>query len=350
MQAGYESGTQSFAPIIDTNGDGYQVLDVQIANKLCKKRNCNHDTGSCKKNYQTHSSIASTETKFLKRSIDILETSSIQVRSITTDGSAQLKKVVREHRNPITHYVCFVHRMRTIQKRINGIKLTGNLGGPKTSYMQKLSIAIRSRVKMELSRIGGATSKEEVFVRRARQATENIIPCFSGRHAKCREVSLVCCHHLDHYHTRYLPLSQHLALTKDNEEKLQKTITDLLSEEELRRLTMLRTTNKCESLHSKLFTYAPKNTCWSRNFVGLGHSAVHSASTGNGRSTVVLAKRIGLKYTRRRSQMTSFLQALDDKSLYHKMYKSTLQYRLRRHYSTKQKANRRQLEKDAAAD
>lgn len=349
MQAGFEAATQSFTPVINANAGGFQVLDVHIANKLCKIRDCSHDTDRCKKNYQTNSSIASTEPKFLKKAIEVLETSNIQVRSVTTDGSAALKKVIREHRRPINHYVCFVHRMRTVQKRINQVKLAGNIGGNKSCYMQKLSTAVRSRVKMELTRLGRITSQQEVFVRRGSLAMRNIIPCFSGRHAKCRNVSSVCNHHLAGYHTGYLPLSKHLNLTKENEEKLQATINNVLSEEELRRMVTLKTTNKCENLHGKLFTYAPKNTCWSRNFIGLGHSAVHSAILGNGRSTITLAKRIGLKYSNM-SPMTSFLQDVDINTKYHRIYKSSLQYIKKRHYARKLKSMRRQLEIDAAAN
>lgn len=346
LQSGFEAATQSFAPIIDSSRDGYHVLDVQIANKLCGKRDCSHET--CKKNYPAHSSIASSEPKFLKNAIETLETNNIQIRSITTDGSAQLKKVIREHRRPITHYVCFVHRMRTVQKRINQVKFTGNLGGNRNEYIMKLSTAVRSRVKMELTRIGKKVDgKENLFVTQARKAVENIIPCFSGRHRKCREVSLVCCHHLAHYHTGFLPLNQHLKLSRENEMNLQETMNNMLCEDELRRLSTLRTTNRCESLHSKVFTYAPKNTCWSRNFIGLGHSAVHSATQGYGKSMIIMAKRIGLKYTKQ-SQMTAFLTKIDSRTKYDRHYKSSLKYNLRRYYTRKQKANRRQLERETA--
>jgi len=77
--------------------------------------------------------------------------------------------------------------------------------------------------------------------------------------------------------------------------KLQAKMDTLCSQENLKQMSKLSTTNKAESLHHRVFTYAPKNTVWSRNFSGLCNSAAHSSSLGSGQSTIYLAKHIGIK-------------------------------------------------------
>ena len=80
--------------------------------------------------------------------------------------------------------------------------------------------------------------------------------------------------------------------------KLNGIIEKHFSETELSKISRLSTTNKCESLHQNMFTFAPKSTIYTRNFAGLCHSAVHSSSLGNGITCINLTKIIGLKYKR----------------------------------------------------
>jgi hypothetical protein len=41
-QAGFEAATQSFCPVVENNTSRKLVLALQMANKLCCKRNCLH--------------------------------------------------------------------------------------------------------------------------------------------------------------------------------------------------------------------------------------------------------------------------------------------------------------------
>jgi hypothetical protein len=80
--------------------------------------------------------------------------------------------------------------------------------------------------------------------------------------------------------------------------KLNGIIEKHFSETELSKNSALSTTNKCESLHHKVFTFAPTSNIYTRNFAGLCHSAVHSSSLGNGLACIDLATIIELKYKR----------------------------------------------------
>jgi hypothetical protein len=78
--------------------------------------------------------------------------------------------------------------------------------------------------------------------------------------------------------------------------KLNGIIEKHFSESELSTISPLSTTNKCESLHHKVFTFSPTSNIYTIYFAGLCHSAVHSSSLGNGLACIDLANIIGLKY------------------------------------------------------
>ena len=85
----------------------------------------------------------------------------LKVTSVTCDASAQLEKVVRNHSissgHPIKHYHCFIHRLRTLQKKIKNITLSSLPCKDRDNYSQRLATCIRTRVRLELVRIQQAT-------------------------------------------------------------------------------------------------------------------------------------------------------------------------------------------------
>lgn len=105
---------------------------------------------------------------------------------------------------------------------------------------------------------------------------------------------LCCCAHLPGYSTKFLPYGKHLDLDFADMDAIQSVICKHFREDGLRKVCKLATTNRCENLHQRVFTYAPKNTTWARNFTAMCHSAVHSSSHGTGKSMVILAEKWGL--------------------------------------------------------
>ena len=128
----------------------------------------------------------------------------------------------------------------------------------------------------------------------SQKAINNVLDCFQGRHDKCRQNSLVCTAHLASYNTKHLPYGKHIAIEEADIFKIQSILDKIFSIENNQKFSRLSTTNKCESLHNQVFTFAPKNTVWSRNFTGLCHSAAHASSVGKGRSALIIARAIGI--------------------------------------------------------
>ena len=129
LQQGCERATQCFAPIIEQTTMKHLPISTKTANKLCTKQTCNHNTNSCKRNYNPTESIQSAEPKLLKSNLqEVAVQNQLKVRSVTSDASAQIAKALREYKasgnHTVRHCKCFIHRMRSFYKQIKSLRLT----------------------------------------------------------------------------------------------------------------------------------------------------------------------------------------------------------------------------------
>lgn len=346
-QGGAEKAKQSFAPLIEHNTSKKFVLAASISSKFCKKKACTHD--NCSKTLATDQSISSTERSSLHTNLNsVLKRRVLNIRSVTTDASSQVAKALRdyntENKTNMKHYHCFIHKLRTLEKKIRNINLNSKLkaGQNKTIFLKSLASGIRTRARMELTNLKSVRSNEAEFIERSTKALENIVPCFADSHVACSKQSTVCQHHLVHYgkySVKHLPYGQHLTLSKDDQTTLKDAIMNTFNTETLRSVKELYSTNQCESMHSTIFNYAPKFTCWTRNFSGLCHSATHSRTLGRGRATLILARAVGIN-VKKNSQMYMNLNRIDQKSQYHSRRKKSQAYKQSRYFLRKRVSNR----------
>lgn len=345
-QSGYEAATQSFCPMVEQDTNKKLVLSMATANKLCFKKACDHKKSNCKKNYGIAESISSSESKLVRENLEHIKNSGmLKVKSVTSDASAQIDKSLRNYardtKQNIQHYKCFVHKLRIVQKHIRYTRLTSTLAGcDKEIYSLRLSTAVRARVRLELVRIKGHFKSTALFRLHAQAAIRNILPCFSGNHVNCRKDSMVCHAHLESYNTNFLPYNKHIELNRTDMLKLQAVLQNDFSQENLERISRLSTTNKSESLHHRIFTYAPKSTIWSRNFTSLCHSAVHSSTLGTGQSSLSLASKIGIRY-KCTDPFFKQMESLDARKKYHLDRQCSRQYKLSRHLARKRKCSQK---------
>lgn len=345
-QSGYESATQSFCPMIEQDTHKKLVLSMATANKLCIKKSCDHKNINCQKNFGTAESISSSESKLVHQNLECIDNKGIlKVKSVTSDASAQIEKTIRnyacEKKRKIQQYKCFVHKLRTVQKHIRNTRLTTKLPGcDKEIYSLRLSIAVRARVRLELVRIKSHFKSAVMFVKNAQVAIRNILPCFSGNHMNCRKDSMVCNAHLESYNTNFLPYNRHIELNIVDMLQLQTVMQSDFSQENLEKISRLTTTNRSESLHHRVFTYAPKCTVWCRNFQGLCHSAVHSATMGTGQSALQIAAKAGIRY-KRTDPFFKQMESMDSRNNYQSKRKNSLQYKLSRHLARKRKCGQK---------
>lgn len=108
----------------------------------------------------------------------------------------------------------------------------------------------------------------------------------------------------------------------------------------LNKISSLHTTNQCESLHHRVFTYAPKSVLHKRNFHGLCHSACHSSTFGTGKSSILLAKSLGLNFSKC-APFFKFMIRKDIIALYYSQRKKTAKYKIQKFLAKCKRQNRR---------
>ena len=345
-QAGGEKSKQSFSAVIEHTTTKSLVIAQSVANKFCRRKKCTHE--NCKKNYPQHETIASSEKILLRRNLDkIKKAKRVKIRSITTDSSSQLAKAIREYSkdngSKLKHYNCYVHKLRSLEKNLRAVKLTSKLpaGQVKSEYVKLLAKSIRMRTRLEIQNAKTLKKDDQDFVDKCNAALQNIMPCFGNVHTDCRKYSTVCRHHLTQlgkYTTKHLPYAQHVKLNQHDRDQIQATIFKVLTAEAVAGMAQLFNTNRCESLHSTIFSYAPKFSCWTRNFGGLCHSATHSRTLGKGTATMKLAKAVGI-LVRNRSTTFKQLKEMDARNKYQSQRKRSLEYKTRRYYLRKRVQN-----------
>ena len=83
---GCERATQSFAPLIEQTTSKYLPISVETANKLCTKKNCDHNNDNCKRNYNPQESIQSCESKLVKKNLEKIQRQNIFKCSFSYNG------------------------------------------------------------------------------------------------------------------------------------------------------------------------------------------------------------------------------------------------------------------------
>ena len=331
-QAGYEAATQSFCPMLEQDTNRKLVLSMETANKLCVKRNCKHNDNKCKQNFSSAKTISSSEAQLTRKKLENISNEGIvKIKSVTSDASPQIEKCIKDYATEknlrIHHYKCLVHKLRTLQKHVKNICITSKLPGcDKSAYAAKLAIVMRTRVRLEFVGIKRRYPSTAEFITESQATIKNIMPCFSGRHLNCRTHALVCTAHLESFNSSFLPYGKHIQLNNVDTCKIEAILQKNFSRENLEKISRLPTTNQSESLHHRVFTYAPKSTIWSRNFSGLCHSAVHSATFGTGKSSLIIASAIGIKYKVTDPICREMLK-IDANTSYHSLRKMSKQYK-----------------------
>ena len=103
-------------------------------------------------------------------------------------------------------------------------------------------------------------------------------------------------------------------------------------------MSRLFTTNYCESLHSAVFTLAPKSVCYTRKFAAMCHSATHSRSVGPSRSMINIAQEAGLKVYKQ-SRFYEQLKLTDRQRQYDSRRQASTDFKQQRYYLRKRKSH-----------
>ena len=346
-QAGCGAATQVFAPVMEKTTTKHLPVDVNIATKLCSNPSCEHTDKSCKKNYPTDKSINQAEPSCLKQSLEKIQKQKIiKIKSVTTDGSPSLAKAMREHnmkvRRKVQHSKCFIHNMRNLHKGLRSATIQAPKGTDRLLFRKRLATSIRTRIRLELTRLRRLVRDDTQYLSRARAAVTNILDCFSGIHSGCRKKSVVCNGQVTGIKRSYLPYGKDIKLSAKDNTTLSKLIDKYCSEQQLKTTVQLYNTNRCENMHSRLFSLAPKSMVWSRSFTALCYSATLNASIGRGLSLLQVADRCGI-IIKPSDPMYRYAMFAQSNAKYHMERKKDVKYKKNRYFSHRRRFYSAQL-------
>jgi hypothetical protein len=134
------------------------------------------------------------------------------------------------------------------------------------------------------------------------------------------------------FRPKFIPFGKYLTPCEIVRAKFQSILDKVSADAHLRQLWGHRNTNKSKSMHRRVSTCAPQNVTYSRNYPGLCHSAVHSATFGHGQASFLLAKARGIKCSRQGSKF-AFMKQMDERSMYDRQRQSEPEYKFGRYHT-----------------
>lgn len=157
-----------------------------------------------------------------------------------------------------------------LQKNKRSIKLKSPLptGSSRDVFVQRPATCVRARVRYE--------RKLNVSYRKLR----GTFPTFCHAFPESMITIAECCLHAMPTHLHTAPNSYFMEGNRTwNLKRFPAHRDSSLNKywvKTYQKIFKLSSSNECESLHQRVFTYAPKNTTWARNLTALCHSYLYS--------------------------------------------------------------------------
>ena len=128
-------------------------------------------------------------------------------------------------------------------------------------------------------------------------------------------------------------------MSAKDKQRVTSVIDKYCSIEQLNNTVQLYNTNRCENMHSRLFSLAPKSMVWKRNFTALCYSVTLSASIGRGLSLLQVAERCGVNM-QSSDPMYRYAMFTQKTAQYHTNRKQKNEYKKSRYFSHKRRTHR----------
>ena len=342
----YQPGTQSVTPMI--HAETGLVLSVANYNKLCPKNNISCKECKCPVNFDQHKAMDGSEELAAAYNFKRCQDNGLSVTHIVCDGTHKVLKGIKSTGSTAPKKVdCGIHQARAQRRKYfsqsYSEELLGKTCNNNYNYVKhKLGVAIAKRCSQEIYLARKKYSTDKEFYRHIESVRNNIVPCFSGRHEKCKKASLVC-RQKNRHHYHHLPYSKEITPTPSDKVKLQAVIDHRLGRGKVATLGDLKTTNKVENLHLRTLKVLPKNKTCKLNFNQKVHSAMHNQSVGVATSAFLANGALGAPIRDIRALRT--MKALTRRARYFQLKKQTMKYRISRKINNLKKLNQKKLSK-----
>lgn len=344
-----QPGTQAYAPLIENVTQKKMVIAFNTATKHCSRAialrkhgvqvECPHHDGVCMATWPENTPLGNAETTLAKQNAEFLE--HVAVKKLCTDNDSKLVSGTRQVFPGVEKMDCTVHASRGQRRRFYKHPFTDEFykrykATSKANVNQILSTCVTKRCTAELQQASKIAKTNDVLQKMVWKAKVNIVMCFSGRHDKCRQHSLVCKgtrSNID-FVVSSLPEQKWLNLSEKDIITLGGVLDYKLGPEMVLRQRDMLNTNKSEATHLRVFKSLPKSNTWLRNYEGRAHSAIHSATRGTAKSLIEINEAAGVSTN---DKCRSVLNEIDRKTVYRVKYTKTTRAKASRMQNSRRK-------------
>jgi hypothetical protein len=314
------------------------IINCKTYSRLCQC-DLKHKSGPhkehCKANLASNAIIGQEKT-YLAQTLTDLHRDGLSVGDVTLDGDSSARSLLDSIEQPdenikIRPMYCIRHLNQAVTKKVQEESFSinmfpGRLKADKKRAQNLFSRDIAARAQAEFNNIYDKYgSSLQDMINRASYVPEAIINCYTGSHSLCLAHSFVCTKEKQWNRTfiksKY-PQNAFISPTEEDKQKLCKILGLRFNRAAVNRTSKNRSQNKCEAANRGLTKAAPKNITFARNYEGRIHSAVHTMNHSLGKSTVILAEKVGAAYPCKSPALKS-LASLDRAIDYHRQYKKT---------------------------
>jgi len=289
-----QPATQSCTPMVEGETSEHLLLSVETHSKLCREGvRCNGAHPGCSANYPVHRPMGNCEQKALDFNILQIQSDSLAISGIVTDGTAS---AIKGHPS-IEKLHCVVHLARSQKRRVQNLTLSQEMVGTRnqkqvTNFKRVLGAALTLRCNLELYAARNKYGEGGLQYLRAVESSRNsILECFSGDHSQCQRSGVCVMWKPDavDMSPSYLPYHQYLKMQPGDKEKLQNVVNFRMNSNTAVQQRKMSSTNPVEALHNHTVKLIPKFKTYIRNYKHRVHSAMHSYSLGDTGSLYRLA-------------------------------------------------------------
>jgi hypothetical protein len=334
-----QPATQATYLFVENVTSSKKVINCKTYSRLCMcdshERDGTH-TEKCKANLAVNAVIGN-EKMYLAQTLAELYDEDFSVEFLTIDGDTSARSLLDGIQQPDSKTECKVqyctrHLNRIFMRKVQAECFSSDMFPGKTktekAEAQKLfamDMAKRAQAEYNMIFIRYGHCIEDM-IKYASYIPGAVMACYQGKCPRyCWPNSFVCCKEMPWQRTYLSTRFKQRAIispTFEDRKKLRQHLDIRFSRAAVEKTQTNSTQNKCEASNRGLTKAAPKNQTYRRNYAGRIHSAVHSINHSVGKSTVILADKLGAPFPGR-SPAVKALQKMDKRRLYIQGYQKS---------------------------
>lgn len=366
----HQPATQCITTFAENVTNSKKIIGVYVGNKHCavaqtlRAKNihvtCPNHSGHCSSNMPEDAIVGNEHRNTKIAYQNIINSTGAIISAVTTDGDSKSANAIEDInvekgipppeklRDP--SHLSRLQGKHIQKQRFSQGMFPATTKAVKEKILKKFSTNVRLRCNAEIKcAVKKFAGDFEKMASHLDKVTETMLACYNNDcGSKCRQYSMVCGKHAPWPHS-YLTHGKRLCMTDHDLQLLKQCILFRTSYENVQKIRLNTSTQKCEAVNRAYRKSLPKNVVNKRNAAGRAHSVIHELNNGPGDSVYAKLQKLGIE-VEKGSHVARSLKKQQDRFVYDQKRQKTGKYAARRKYH---RVRRQQLyddrQKDAAS-